>query len=207
MESIVGEGKMTVLALSKTLDRVAFAKVIFHEQLRDITTIDGDEYGQYIYGRRRRIWDWKRVRDNGYYQMTLEISPPAVYVDSTWVNTEPGYSWQEETIYKLVFQPPQEPEPEGYFDAKKLGIQARCVYYMKLGRVEIDVGGVPKGTKLMRWFDDFGCDGRFENILRKVRRTNMLVLERIWQPRLGYCGSEHQVYLITFEDAEPDDDD
>jgi hypothetical protein len=78
---------------------------------------------------------------------------------------------------------------------------------MKLGRVEIDVGGVPKGTKLMRWFDDFGCDGRYENILRKVRRTNTLVLERIWQPRLGYCGSEHQVYLITFEDAEPDDDD
>jgi hypothetical protein len=57
-----GESKM------KTGSASAMAKMIYHELLHDITTIDVEEYDQYVNLQPIVVATWKRYKEEEYYE-------------------------------------------------------------------------------------------------------------------------------------------
>jgi hypothetical protein len=141
----------------------------------------------------------------------LEIGPPALYVRETAVPIHTN--WQEKTIWRLKLVPPKYPPVEGYnIPVSQLGLDVRCVYLEKLNKVELDVRdelNIPDTESLQPviiWYDEHSYDGRFENTLTKAGK-GQFVLERVWKPRIGYCGSAKQTYLIIVPEDQDESED
>jgi hypothetical protein len=186
--------------------QAASAKTIYREVLGSITSIDTDRYSYYINARRRKLAKWRLYNeraDEGYYEMVLELAPPSFYVYEQWIPIANG--WQEVTVYEVAILPPRYPLPPGYkTPATEIGLQVRCVYLEKLGRVEIDENfRGPRGRVVAQWTDFHSYDGFFENTLHLRRaHESVLVLQKVWKARFGYAGSGRQVYLITVPNEE-----
>jgi hypothetical protein len=181
----------------REMEGVAKAKVVYHEQLYDITIIDERDYDHYINGRSIPIVFWRRGEDDdGYYEMALELIRPAMYIREKWVGIRSA--WQETTIYKLQIMPPRYLHESDGVPVEQIGLRVACVYWEQMGKVELDeLHRLPtRGRKVAMWYDMHGLGGRFKNTLRKTR-TSAIILEREWLPRVGYCWSEKQLYLIT----------
>jgi len=187
---------------------VAYVDIIYHHLLGSVTRIDEEEYTLYAnMNTKKRIATWRRhpcsqenPQEEGYYEMTLQVSPPRFYIHEEWHGPS---AWEEETVYRLILLPPRYPPPDSrWFDARKLGINARCVYLQDvMGKVEIDENfRGPRGRVVARWTDFHSYAGWFENTLH-LRKAYEFVLERAWKPRRFYAGSGRQVYLITVEEV------
>jgi hypothetical protein len=186
---------------------VAYVDIIYHKLLGDVTSIDEEEYTLYANMNAKRIAKRVAVWRRGHYDMMLQVSPPRFYIHEEWHGPS---AWEEETVYRLILLPPRYPPPNSrWFDARKLGINARCVYLQDvMGKVEVDeVDKIPKrGRKIAAWFDEYSYGGKFENVLKRVGNGRVFVLTRTWVPRFGYSGSAKQIYLITLQDHDESED-
>lgn len=194
---------------SKEMDEAGIAKVIFRKVLDDVTLVDDERYSiyvnSYVNSKGKVLLTWRRYEegreDEGYYQLECHLVPPKWYVAEKWVGPS---NWEEQTVYEMVIIPPQSRyllPPEYRVPASRLGLSVRCLYFERLGKIEVDeLQRPPRGRVVAQWSDGFSQDGWFKNVLLRRQRkakAHELILERTWMPRPGYAGSGKQVYSIS----------